>query len=47
MLTCQRQVPMKQEVGSTGRLLGPKDLLSHAESGDEKIYLHSKYQDFI
>ena len=36
MLTCQRQVPMKQEVGSIGRLLGPKDLLSHAESGDEK-----------
>lgn len=36
MLTCQRQVPMKQEAGSTGRLLGPKGLLSHAESGDEK-----------
>lgn len=27
---------MKQEVGSTGRVLGPKGLLFHAESGDEK-----------
>ena len=36
MLICQCQVPMKQEVGSTVRLWGPKGPLSHAESGDEK-----------